>query len=163
MIKCQSLLLGLLARLIAGGCGGTSDNDGEDITGGISLELGVRKDENSFSLYSLQKDGTLTFAGGNDARSRHPSWTGAITAEQANEVTALVREAGWLDREPAKGNSKDSIKWEVKLQGPKGKRSFTAYGDRPEFRAVADELDELARARFEEYLKTMPKPGPQPK
>jgi hypothetical protein len=149
--------------VLATGVGCGQKAEGPDLTGGVELRLAHRGQGNALATFDLAQDGTLTYSGGADARNDLPTWSGQLTAEQAASVVELARAAGWFESAPERGDKKDPTRWEVELSAPGVDREFVAFGDRAEIRAVYDRLEQLARARFDAYLQTLPKPGEQRK
>lgn len=147
----------LLAAIVSG-C--ASKPKGPDVTGGMELWL-LRREGNSVAQYTLERDGTFMFAGGADARDERTSWTTTLSAEQVEPLVTAIEQTGWLEREPEGDRSDRSIVWEVHVSDSEHKRKFKAYGNRPEAQALYERLDAIARTRFDDYLETFPRPGPQ--
>lgn len=163
-LRLHVVLIGLLATALLGGCA-TGRPSKLDLTGGVSLQMFIKAPGNSFTLYQVETDGTLSFGGGTDAANGKTSWTGILTDDERRQLLGLIDRSGWWIGEPALSVGGDEPKRtiEIKLAGPRGRRSFKLVDAVPgaDVLAVEELLAQAARRRNENFLNTLPKPGEQ--
>ena len=144
------------------GCSSSPRAEGKDVTGGLALRLFVKLDEDSYAAYRLDADGTLSFAGGQDALDREYSWSGPMTEEEIASLLALIETHGWLEADPESTYVPPQRSFEIRLArsgGKKRARRFEVIGSGPGVGEVYDLLETAARRRHEEFLRTLPQPG----
>lgn len=149
----------VLAGALPAGCAATGAAKGEDITGGLTLEVYVEAGGGSFARYRVEPDGTLRFGGGQDAIDRRFTWSGPMTGEEIARLSALIDEHRWLEADPPSTGEPAGRKTQVKLRkGPK-RRSFAVIGESEVVAPVLQLLETAALRRHEEFLRRLPQPG----
>jgi len=154
------LCAGLLAALPAG-CATTTAADGEDVTGGLKVEMYVAREGESYARYRVETDGVLRFAGGREAQDRKFTWSGPMTGQEIADLRALIAEHGWFDSDPPSTGQPPRLTYQVRLRQAGRRRSFTVSGDSPALTAVRNLLATAARRRNEEFLRRLPAPAEQ--
>jgi hypothetical protein len=152
---------GLLAALPAG-CATTTAAAGGDVTGGLTVEMYVAQEGESYARYRVENDGVLRFAGGREAQDRKFTWSGPMTGQEIADLRALIAEHGWFDSDPPSTGLPEGLTYEIRLRQVGRRRSFTVRGDDQAVAAVRELLATAARRRNEEFLRRLPVPGERP-
>lgn len=160
----RSAGLALAAALLAllAGCAATTPTAGpDDRTGGVTLELLFERPGNAVTRLRLERDGTLHFGGGLDARAERFSWSGPLTAAEVTAVRTSLDKDRWLTATfPAGPPSPDdgAGRLTARLRTPAGAKRIRTAGDESRIAAVYEILATAARRRHEEFLGTFPEP-----
>ena len=128
---------------------------------GLFLDITVKKGRDSTARYNITQDGTLSFAGGMEAKHDEFEWSTELSADQRQRVLDMVREFGWLDREPASVNENAEHTYEIALRQGSTRRKHEVQGDNPQVVQLVEFLDEICMQRFEGFMDQLPKPGQQ--
>ncbi|MCA9286197.1 MAG: hypothetical protein KDA22_13310 [Phycisphaerales bacterium] len=113
----------------------------------------------SASLYEVDADGTIAWGGGVSAQDGKTTWSGRLTDEQCRSIERLLREDGWLRREPPTSGQPESMRTVVDVSGPSGTKRWTLRGHGPELDRLLAELESVSLARLDGYLRTLPTAG----
>lgn len=143
------------------GCSSAPAVDAQSPMGGVTLELRVRDVGGLHAAYLVHEDGTLMFAGGQDARWDRPTWTGSMTAEQIDQLIDLLEAHGWFDRSPTSTSDPPERRYEATLRSPRGERRYKVSGASPQVEPVHELLKQIAAARLDPFLDQQPKAGSQ--
>jgi hypothetical protein len=143
------------------GCASTGSTTGDDVMGGLELELFVRRDENAFSLYRVRPDGTLSFAGGYDAVNRDYTWSGQLTETEREQLLGLVRLHEWFDTPFVSSGRPPQWRYRINIRRPGGGRRFTVDGQHARIEPVRELLATAAARRNEQFMRSLPTPGLQ--
>ena len=157
----SAVLIAVLAGALPAGCASTGGSKGQDITGGLTLEVYVEAGGGSYARYRVEPDGTLSFGGGQDAIDRRFTWSGPMTAEEIDRLTALIDEHRWLEADPSSTGEPADRKIDIKLRKGPNRRSFAVIGESEAVAPVLELLEAAARRRHEEFLRRLPQPGEQ--
>lgn len=124
----------------------------------------VRDGTGAESYYEVERDGTLRFGGGMDARLERTSWSGSMSPEEIATLERLLRLHGWYERRPASTNVPQDQVYRVKLSAPQVKglanrTSFRLKGESPDVQPVRELLERLALRRLAPQLQRLPQPS----
>jgi hypothetical protein len=155
----RAALMLVVTVVAVAGCA-TLGERGDDVTGGRTVEMYVVEDGSRFARYLVDRDGSLSFAGGRDAQASKYTWTGPLTEEELDRLFALIDEHEWAERDPA-SVADPGPTYTIRFRGPRIRRNFTVVGDSPDVRPVAELLAEASKRRNEEFLRELPESGMQ--
>ncbi len=155
----RGLLVGLMLPIaLLSACASTPSTDA---TGGISLTL-WRNDSNAASYYTVDRDGTIGFGGGQDARLYRTSWTGALTPEEITQLQQIVDEHDGFRSSPGTEGETNDLQYRLEIRSAAGTFRQSWRGESPEVTPLEALLDAAARRRLEGFLDTLPRAGPRP-
>jgi hypothetical protein len=151
----------VFALIVAGCAAGAGSRTGRETpTQGVTFTLFVQRDVSTAALYEMDEHGNLSFGGGWDARNGVTSWTGAMSPEEIEEVLTVIDDHGWFERKPTSAGEPDDYYYRLTIAGPEGRKRYSRIaGESPEIEPVVAVLDRIARRRFDDFLKTLPRAG----
>ncbi len=150
----------VLFAFMLNGCASSQRAGGDSI--GIALDLLVEQDD-SIALYRVADDGTISFAGGYDARMRRFTWTDDLTQQEISSLRTILEARIWNDRRRDRGEVREGERRStIMLHAPQRNR-IIVHGQQPqEVQDLEELLVEAAARRFEHEIEALPKPGPLP-
>jgi hypothetical protein len=151
----------LASAALLSACASSKVAPAQSPTGGIALDVLVRKEGGANELFVVDRDGTFKWAGGFDAVNGRPTWTGQITRQEADDLLAAMRSNGWLD---GRLRVDAPAKWpvyEIKVRAPGDSYSSEIRGESAQVPPVLAVLDRIAQHRNDAYLDMFPKAGLQ--
>ena len=131
----------------------------DSATGGLTLELNVKGEGQLAVLYRVNRDGTLGFGGGADARNCRISWTGPMTADEIKALRSLLDRHGWFSHGPASTGEPPQREYRIKLTWEGGRRRYTVKGASPDVTPIDQLLERIARRRLDPFLDSLPRPS----
>lgn len=154
-------LLALLVIMTWGGAGCASRGPvTDDRTGGISLELRDAPEPTAASLYRVELDGTLRFAGGQAARDRRFTWSGPLTDEEIARLRQIIRDDRLDAGRELPAATPSPRRTDLRLRLPGGNLRYRLEGEVPAVEALRGLLEEASRRRLDSFMQRLPKPGP---
>lgn len=137
-----------------------------DRTGGVTVDMEVRKQENSIARYVVQPDGTLTFAGGKSALfGNKADWTGSLTDEEAAQIRVIIKNNNLFQADLTSTNEPPDLQYTLQLSGGPGSfltggsRTIKLIGSHPAIDPLAEILFLAAARRNEAVLNKLPQPS----
>ncbi len=154
------LWIATAAALTGCAAGGSPDSP----TGGIALEMIVRGEANLAALYRVDRDGSISFGGGVDARNDRVTWTGSMTAAEIDELRRLLEEYGWFERVPVSTGEPPQRRYRIWLRWPGGRKRYKVRGSSPDITPIHDHLERVARRRLggDPVIQALPRPSAPP-
>lgn len=154
----------LAAIMTAGGCAANSrTGTGPDRTQGLTLDMFVR-DGGAMWLYDVRDDGSISYAGGQDAAQRRFSWTGTMSDEEIAELRSLVNRFNWTTRQRSRETGDGTRRYTINVrQAGGGGGRFEVRGDREDVAAVNALLHRICLRRLDAELDALPQPGLRPR
>ena len=126
---------------------------------GLFLEIEAEKPNHSVAIYKVTQDGTLSYAGGVEARRGETEWSTELSPEQRQRVMDMVEQFGWLNSGPANSPVNPEHVYHVSVRRGLTRTNVVVQGDNPQIIEMQQVLDEICMQRFDEYLERLPKPG----
>jgi hypothetical protein len=156
MIRRLAIVVAVAALL----CGppGCASGRGAPGSGGDTLELFISAEENRVVLYRVDDDGTLHFGGGLDAMNGNVTWSGPLTEGEREQLWAMVRDFGWLEKQPPEGDGDPLRKQRVTVRVDGTRRRFRVQGHCPDVAPVEALLANASLRRHDSFLDTLPRP-----
>lgn len=149
----------LIAVVVAVGWGCVSTPDVASRTGGRTLVLDTHHPGNVRALYIVEKDGSLSFGGGQSAWLERTTWTGPMTDAEITELFGLIEAYGWYDEPPGPRKGDAMPVYDIRLTGPEGRAKYRVVGPGLGTEEVETLLATAARRRFDPLLQSLPKPS----
>jgi hypothetical protein len=110
-------------------------------------------------VYSITQAGTLSFAGGKEAKRDEMEWSTELSAEQRRRVIDMVTEFGWLATPPTSVSESADHVYEVSVRQRSTRVKSTVHGDNPQVVQMVQFLDEICMQRFDEFIDQLPRAG----
>lgn len=157
------VLLALAWSVLLSGCASSSRQgigDPNTPTGGVAIEFDNRDTAALRVIFAtVSAEGTLAIGGGADGFNQRTTWSGTLTAEQAEALRTILREDGWTDGTVfASGTPKSKIA-RVTIRSGAGRQSYSLIGESE----AVDRLDAFlcgaSRARFDHFMRMLPEPS----
>jgi hypothetical protein len=156
----RGLCVAMLLVAVAGCALLTSPSTREQsATGGIDLRMFVHDHTGAEALYVVHKDGTFEFGGGMAARLDKTFWTGAISADEGQQLQSLIEENRWFEDRPKSTNQPESFRYRIHINSPQGRTRITLKGQHPRVEPVRQMLDRIALRRLDSDLQQLPQPS----
>ena len=160
---CVARVLILLAALLMSvGCASTgSTGQRGDRTDGVRLTLQVERGSNSIVRYAVDRDGSVSYAGGAVAQREEWSWTGSLTDDEIAQFLGLIREHQWergdLDR---RGDvAGDVVVYRIDLWTPAVRDRYRHVGESDRIMPMRDFLESVTQRRNADFMSTLPQPS----
>jgi hypothetical protein len=160
---CRPILLPVFLVLALTGCVVPKSSDRPDLTGGRTLEVFVAREAGAYELYQVDKWGSLQFGGGMDAYAGSTTWSGPLTADEIEEIFAIVDANRWnVPNSVPKG--RDLPLYRINYRGPERRKGFRLMitGDNAGTGRMHALLAAAAARRNEAFLDSLPKAGEPP-
>ena len=147
---------------LATGCASTGSTSKENSrTNGVRLTMQVERGINSIVRYAVDRDGSVSYAGGAIAQRDDWSWTGMLTDDEAAQFVSIIREQEWerggLDRDvDATG---DTVVYRIDLWTPEIRERFRHVGESDRITPMHELLAQVTQRRNEDFMSTLPKPN----
>lgn len=158
LLRAVCLLSVLLCTLSCIGCA-LERVDTSSRTGGVSLTMEVRRDEDSIAVYEVEPDGTITYAGGRKALLGGIDWTGELTDEEAAQLHELIHAHDWFGPKVESTNEPAELHYTIKVRSAAGTRTIRVTGANPRIDPVHELLELAAGRRQEPVLDALPRPS----
>jgi hypothetical protein len=156
------IVLAWLALLTGCATDGSILHPMPDQMSGLFLEISVEKPPDSFALYSVKKDGTISFGGGKEARQGETTWTDELSDEERVKIVAMVEQFGWLHSGPVSSKTNPEHEYAVSARRGSTRMSVEVTGDNPQVVEMVSYLDQICRRRFDAFIESLPQPGQAP-
>jgi hypothetical protein len=155
-----ALLVGSLS--IATGCSTTSRRAaGPDVMGGLEFQVQETRPGRSYALYRVQRDGTIEFGGGLDARNGKCTWSGSLTEDERERLLSLLDQYGWPTIGPSSTGLPEGVEYEIQMQWPGQRRTYHVAGETDAVTEIVRVLQAASSRRNQEFLQSLPKAGRQ--
>lgn len=149
----------VVTLVFSAGCAFDSVDTGTR-TGGHRLELEVRRDgAQSIAIYRMNRDGTISYAGGKDALIGSTTWTGELTDKQIDTLVSLLHELQWYTRPFESTGEPPELEQSGFVRGPDGFRKFHVVGEHPRITPMREALEQAAARRLDPVLDQLPRPS----
>lgn len=145
------------AACITSGCA-TAHRTEPDRTGGIAIDFFIEKADYAAAYYHVQTDGTIGYGGARDARNRKTTWTGDMADKQIDRLQAILKEHDLLADSPQCAHEADAPRYNITIRSNAGRNRIRVQGECPPLEQLHNHLREIAKARFEHIIDTLPRP-----
>lgn len=130
-------------------------------TCGIAMAVWMRDVAHARYLYYTVEGGELAVGGGVDALNRSTRWRTALTAEQCELLSGIVRDSGWLHAKPEPPDS-SAVRVDVSFVIPQGEGELVTSDAEPGMSRLLATLADMTAGRFDRALDKLPEAGMRP-
>jgi hypothetical protein len=153
-------LVALLATGVGRGCAAGGARTA-DRTGGLTVELLDEPERGAFSLYRVERDGTLRFGGGVDALNERFSWSGPLTIEEIARLRQLNDEHRWVERRSRPTDSASPRRSTLSVRDGSKYRRYRIEGECDGITPLRELLEQASQRRLDDFMRRLPQPGLQ--
>ena len=154
-------LCAVLAAAALTGCGGAPKTTELTAESPLMLELSVRDETNSERLYRIDRDNTISFGGGFQARLGTTTWTGPLSPEERAHIADVINQQGWFASRVESTNEPKARVYRIDINAPPGHKRFKVVGRNERVEPVEAVLEQICLRRLEPVLQQLPEPGLQ--
>lgn len=151
--------LGVWVVCLSGCKSGPGGPPADTPTGGLELRMFVRDASGAESLYQVNRDGSIEFGGGVNARLDRTTWKGQLTLDEIQRLRSLIESHGWYERNPPSTGEPPDMLYRVTINSTQARKRFKVMGESSEVAPVRDVLFHAALRRVQPDLERLPQPS----
>jgi hypothetical protein len=152
----------LLAALLgAAGCAVPRAGDTRPDVMSAQVELFVDHGDGALELYRVERDGTIHFGGGRDARERRTTWQDRLSDAEIADLEQVIADHGGFRLVPDSSAEPRDRTARLTLRSGDGTIRHEVRGGSEAIESLRSALDRIARRRHDRVLQSLPEPGPR--